>query len=122
MSRQSALYGALLISICLARPVAAAEPKAPEAPPAAGQDAKPPETIPLNKTAKLAPVKFAHAKHAEKLGCKACHEGEPALFEQKAAGAGMKMADMYAGKACGACHDGKKAFAAKGGCMKCHKK
>ena len=41
------------------------------------------------------------------------------------------MADMYAGKSCGACHNGKEmavgkdkkvVFASKGACTKCHKK
>lgn len=110
---------------------AAAEAKADakdaktEAP--AAKEGEAPETILFDKTAKMAPVKFPHKAHAEKIGdCKACHEGEKPLFAQKKSEEGMKMADMYAGKGCGTCHDGKKekgkAFAAKGGCMKCHKK
>ena len=113
----------------------AAEAKAPEAAPAAAPapataaeaapaaDAKNgPETILFDKTAKMAPVKFPHRKHQAKADCKTCHEGEPALFQQKKSEVGLKMSDMYAGKNCGSCHDGKKTFAAKGGCMKCHKK
>ena len=92
--------------------------------PAAGEA---PEFITFDKTNKMAPVKFPHKLHSEKAGgCKACHEGEKPLFAQKKSEAGLKMADMYAGKACGSCHDGNKEkghpFAAKTGCMKCHKK
>lgn len=80
--------------------------------------------------AKLGKVTFNHAKHAElNGGCAACHEGKEPLFKQERSKDALKMADMYAGKTCGACHDGKKktkddkvVFAAKGGCMKCHKK
>jgi c(7)-type cytochrome triheme protein len=34
----------------------------------------------------------------------------------------MKMADIYAGKMCGECHNGKRAFKPAGNCAKCHKK
>jgi c(7)-type cytochrome triheme protein len=87
-----------------------------------------PETIVFDKTGKMANVKFPHALHQKKLACKECHEGDKPLFAQKKGEAGLKMADMYKGEACGACHDGKKlvdgkaVFAAKSGCMKCHKK
>ncbi|MBI4633118.1 MAG: cytochrome c3 family protein [Deltaproteobacteria bacterium] len=49
--------------------------------------------------------------------CAACH---PAPFKMKKE---MKitMADMKAGKNCGVCHDGKKAFGTAE-CAKCHKK
>lgn len=87
-----------------------------------------PEFLLFDKTAKMAPVKFPHKLHGEKVegGCATCHEGKEPIFAQKKSAEGRKMADIYAGKACGACHDGKnankKAFAAKSGCMKCHKK
>ena len=95
------------------------------------EGAKPeaPEFIMFEKTKAMAPVKFPHKLHAEKAGgCAACHEGKEPIFKQEKPGEGLKMADIYAGKACGACHDGKKlvggktVFAAKTGCMKCHKK
>jgi c(7)-type cytochrome triheme protein len=37
-------------------------------------------------------------------------------------GTEMKMADMDAGKYCGVCHTGEKAFSTKdqGNCLKCH--
>ena len=84
-----------------------------------------PADIVMDKTAKMAPVKFSHKAHLDpekKLACKDCHEGDKPLFAQKRGETGLKMADMYKGETCGSCHDGKKAFAAKAGCMKCHKK
>lgn len=49
--------------------------------------------------------------------CKDCH---PELFKMKKSDK-LSKADMKAGKSCGACHDGKKAFDMKE-CTKCHKK
>ncbi|MBI4423471.1 MAG: hypothetical protein HY554_07085 [Elusimicrobia bacterium] len=107
------------------KPAAASEKEETTAK-AADEKAQAPEVIKLEKTGKLAPVLFQHKTHAEnpkiKGGCKDCHEGENPLFEQKRSEEGMKMAAMHAGKLCGACHNGKKAFATKSGCMKCHKK
>jgi c(7)-type cytochrome triheme protein len=88
------------------------------------------EFLEFAKTGAMAHVKFPHKAHAEKLkGCAACHEGKAPLFAREFDGAkGLKMADIYKGGACGACHDGKKevdgkkVFAAKMACMKCHKK
>lgn len=117
----------LLGLACLAaRPALAQDAKTDDgktaAAAAAKDEGKGPETIVLDKTNKMAPVKFDHAAHQKKFECKECHGGDTPLFAQKKSDTGMKMADMYAGKACGACHNGKKAFAAKAGCMKCHKK
>ncbi len=50
--------------------------------------------------------------------CSDCH---PKLFQMKKGAAKITMKDINAGKSCGACHNGEKAFAAKE-CMKCHKK
>lgn len=62
-------------------------------------------------------VVFDGKSHADAgLKCKDCH---PAPFKMKKSE--HKMADMKAGKSCGACHDGKKAFDVKE-CAKCHKK
>ena len=66
-------------------------------------------------------VIFNGKAHADKgLKCSDCH---PKLFPMKK-GPGFKMADMDAGKACGACHNGEKAFKTsdKANCGKCHKK
>ncbi|HAZ07446.1 MAG TPA: hypothetical protein DCZ01_02735 [Elusimicrobia bacterium] len=96
---------------------------------AAGDKKEAPEFLAFDK-AKLGAVKFPHKAHADKVGCAACHEGKEPLFVQKLTG-GFKMADMYAGKTCGSCHNGKETtvgkdkkivFAAKGACIKCHKK
>jgi c(7)-type cytochrome triheme protein len=58
----------------------------------------------------------AHADAGSK--CADCHS-KPKLFEMKKVP--LKMDDMKAGKSCGACHDGKKAFGVSE-CAKCHKK
>ncbi len=58
-----------------------------------------------------------HADHGFK--CKDCH---PAIFKMKKGADKITMADIYAGKYCGHCHNGKKAFNPKGNCMKCHQK
>jgi len=64
-------------------------------------------------------VVFDGKAHADAgLKCNACH---PSLFKMKKDGDKMTMDDMKAGKFCGTCHDGTKAFAVKE-CAKCHKK
>ena len=67
-------------------------------------------------------VVFDGKTHAEKGNkCNDCH---PKLFQMKKATAKITMADMNAGKNCGACHDGTKAFKSsdEANCGKCHKK
>ena len=67
------------------------------------------------------PVTFAHASHlARKLTCADCH---PKLFPMKKGGIKLTMDAMGAGKQCGACHDGKRAFGVMDGdrCGSCHK-
>lgn len=106
---------------------AAATEKAATEAPKAGEEA--PETIVFDK-AKLGAVKFPHKAHSEvNGGCAVCHEGKEPLFKKERSKDALKMAEMNAGKSCGACHDGKKlnkdgkpVFATKGACMKCHKK
>ena len=63
-----------------------------------------------------------------------CNECHTKIFKMKKRGAEgsakMTMADMTAGKFCGACHDGEKVFKGKkvfkaddkANCVKCHKK
>lgn len=64
-------------------------------------------------------VTFDGKAHADKgLKCKDCHMA-PKLFPMKKEK--LTMAAMKEGKECGACHDGKKAFAVSE-CAKCHKK
>ncbi|MBI3377552.1 MAG: cytochrome c3 family protein [Nitrospirae bacterium] len=83
--------------------------------------------VPPGKTAEfkggaLGKVTFDGKIHADKgLKCNDCHTK---IFQMKKGSTNMKMADINAGKFCGACHDGTKAFKASDGasCTKCHKK
>ncbi|MDP3541552.1 MAG: cytochrome c3 family protein [Elusimicrobiota bacterium] len=118
--------GVLFVFAGSAQAEGAKEKKAPAKAEAAGDAKEAPEFINYDK-AKLGPVNFQHKVHADLVGdCDSCHGGKEPLFAQKKTE--LKMADMYAGKTCGACHDGKKKhgdkviFAAKGACVKCHKK
>ena len=68
-------------------------------------------------------VVFDGKMHADKgLKCADCHQS--GLFKMKKGGDVLTMKDMDAGKNCGACHNGTKAFDVKdkAGCAKCHKK
>lgn len=53
--------------------------------------------------------------------CKDCHNKE-AFPAMKQGTAKITMEEIYAGRYCGVCHNGKKAFDAKGNCMRCHVK
>jgi c(7)-type cytochrome triheme protein len=67
-------------------------------------------------------VTFDGKVHADKgLKCNDCHTK---IFQMKKGSTTMKMDDIKAGKFCGACHDGTKAFKASdaANCGKCHKK
>jgi c(7)-type cytochrome triheme protein len=61
---------------------------------------------------------FSHDFHLQIYKCNDCHIK---LFPF-GKGKRMSMADMDAGKSCGACHNGKIAFATKPTCAKCHRK
>ncbi|MCX5795545.1 MAG: hypothetical protein NTY77_08645 [Elusimicrobia bacterium] len=126
------LVGKLALAADAPAPAADDKTKAAAAAPAAAEaSVKAPEFIKLDKVGKMQPVNFPHAKHGKLFTCKDCHEGQTPLFAQKHSETGIKMADMYAGKGCGFCHDGKKEFGegdskkkifnAKTSCMKCHK-
>lgn len=53
------------------------------------------------------------------LTCSDCHN--PAVFPKMKQGTvKITMNDLYAGKYCGKCHDGKKAFQIKENCARCH--
>ena len=68
-------------------------------------------------------VVFDGKMHADKgLKCADCHQS--GLFKMKKGGDVITMKDMDAGKSCGACHNGTKAFSSKdaASCAKCHKK
>ena len=69
----------------------------------------------------LGKVTFDGKVHAGKgLKCTECHTK---IFQMKKQ-AKIKMADMNAGKNCGTCHNGEKAFKSSDpkNCSKCHKK
>jgi len=82
--------------------------------------------VPPGKTVEYAggaqgKVVFDGKSHMEKgLKCNDCHTK---IFPMKK-GATITMADMNAGKFCGECHNGTKAFASNdpASCAKCHKK
>ncbi len=84
--------------------------------------------VPAGKTVEFAggsagKVVFDGKVHADKgAKCADCHQS--GLFKMKKGGDVMKMADINAGKFCGACHNGTKAFKASdaANCGKCHKK
>lgn len=68
-------------------------------------------------------VLFSHKKHVDvqHLSCAKCHSG---LFAMEALRAEKKsnfnMESLYQGKYCGACHNGKAAFASDTQCASCH--
>ncbi len=65
-------------------------------------------------------VKFSGAVH-KKAGvkCKECHNKD--MFPKMKQGTvQIKMEDIYAGKYCGVCHNGQRAFEAKANCNRCH--
>lgn len=68
-----------------------------------------------------APVTFRHATHVDESAprCTGCH---PATHKILRRGGPVTHADMEAGRSCGACHDGKAAFAAtdSDACEFCH--
>jgi len=67
-------------------------------------------------------VVFDGKTHADKgLKCNDCHTK---IFQMKKGTAKITMADLNAGKSCGECHNGTKAFNSNdaANCAKCHKK
>jgi len=74
-------------------------------------------------TKPLKSVLFSHKLHADELGlsCDMCHFK---LFDMQALAAqenpDFTMDSLYKGKYCGACHDGKMAFASNTQCARCH--
>lgn len=78
--------------------------------------------ITFSDTKSRAPVIFSHDKHME-IGnqCGDCHD---TIFQKKKGSSdadnAMTMKSMAAGKFCGACHDGEKAFKVRSKCKTCH--
>lgn len=72
------------------------------------------------KNSSLGIVKFDGAVHKKAAAnCKECHTD--GMFPQMKQGTvKITMEEIYAGKLCGACHNGTKAFDAKGNCQRCH--
>lgn len=53
--------------------------------------------------------------------CKDCHNN--GMFPKMKQGTvNITMEEIYAGNLCGVCHNGKRAFEAKGNCARCHVK
>ena len=83
--------------------------------------------VPGGKTVEFAggdkgKVVFDGKAHADKgLKCAECH---PKIFPMKKGTTKITMAEMNAGKFCGECHNGTKAFKSgdEANCAKCHKK
>lgn len=70
----------------------------------------------------LGKVVFDGKIHMDKgLKCNDCHTK---IFQMKKGSVEIKMADINAGKYCGVCHNGEKAFKSSepASCAKCHKK
>ncbi len=84
--------------------------------------------VPAGKTSEFAggaagKVVFDGKAHADKGNkCADCHQS--GLFKMKKGESKATMKDMEAGKSCGGCHNGTKAFGVKDAatCAKCHKK
>lgn len=67
-------------------------------------------------------VKFDGEKHQEAGNkCKDCHNSE-VFPKMKQGTVTITMEEIYAGQLCGVCHNGKRAFDAKGNCNRCHVK
>ncbi len=66
------------------------------------------------------PVTFSHKFHVvtQFRKCTDCHMK---IFKMKKGSRKMNMQDMYAGKSCGTCHNGKVAFKVMTSCERCHK-
>ncbi|HWI39931.1 MAG TPA: c(7)-type cytochrome triheme domain-containing protein, partial [Verrucomicrobiae bacterium] len=61
---------------------------------------------------------FSHKMHTGMYKCQECHTR---LFAFKAGQKHYSMEQMEKGASCGACHNGKTAFASSGDCWKCHR-
>jgi len=73
------------------------------------------------KTDATGVVVFNHDNHFEALGSKRCPTCHNAIFNRnRSKNPDFTMADMEQGKACGACHNGEKAFDVKEDCSACH--
>ena len=72
------------------------------------------------KNSSMGTVKFDGEVHKKAgLVCKECHN-DGMFPKMKQGTVKITMEQIYAGKLCGTCHNGKKAFEAKGNCQRCH--
>lgn len=64
-------------------------------------------------------VVFSHDNHAgtKMLKCSECHN---AVFSTRAHHFKATMKDMQAGRSCGTCHNGQRAFDVRSNCTRCH--
>lgn len=79
------------------------------------------KTLEFNKSS-MGVVTFDGTIHKEAgIKCKECHNKE--MFPKMKQGTvEIAMDDIYAGKLCGVCHNGGRAFDAKSNCNRCHVK
>jgi len=70
----------------------------------------------------MGPVTFSGQVHKDAgIKCGECHN--KGMFPKMKKGTvKITMADIYAGKLCGTCHNGQRSFAAKASCNRCHVK
>ena len=72
------------------------------------------------KNSSMGTVKFDGAVHNKAAAsCKECHT-DGMFPKMKQGTVKITMEEIYAGKLCGTCHNGKKAFEAKANCQRCH--
>ncbi len=68
----------------------------------------------------IPPAAFSHSVHRAQFKCYVCHD---ALFQMKAGANTVTMDAISQGQYCGACHNGKTAFAVTfETCVRCHRK
>lgn len=72
------------------------------------------------KNSPMGTVKFSGDVHQKAVtSCKECHN-DGMFPKMKQGTVKITMEQIYAGKQCGICHNGKKAFEAKANCQRCH--
>ncbi|MCX8030747.1 MAG: NapC/NirT family cytochrome c [Thermodesulfovibrionales bacterium] len=76
-----------------------------------------PKTSIVYKPKGIGQVEFSHDFHTSAFSCNDCHDK---IWQMKKFSKRMTMDEMYKGKYCGKCHDGKSAFSSSD-CDKCHK-
>jgi c(7)-type cytochrome triheme protein len=79
------------------------------------------KTLEFNKSS-MGLVKFDGTIHKDAgVTCKECHNKDT-FPKMKQGTVEITMDQIYAGKLCGVCHNGSRAFDAKGNCARCHVK